>query len=142
MYSWWQDIDSGDPARIKSASQSFAEEEQVRILRPGYTKIKSVELNPVPAGIVAKEMSDKATSGLAGVQSFRQFSATGSIADTNLNVTQNQRWLWVKNHVMAKWNTLTEAQRTQIVESAIDKINSAQQLAQRNTPAPYWLINW
>ncbi len=137
MYDAWKNIDSGEPNRVKLGNITFAEVEQLRILKPGYEQIKGLAIEPITIGWrIAQHMSDEASTQIDGQPTFREAYPDGDFTNTNEDPDQNERWQYIKDSGLTPFADLSAEERYKIVKNAVDSVTSREQLERRYTPKP------
>ncbi|XZE18382.1 RHS repeat-associated core domain-containing protein [Pirellulaceae bacterium SH449] len=111
----WEQIDSGDYA---GGSEGLTQREQTTVLNPGYGKINGL----IPMSGIGIPMSWEAKSGLDNCPTFSQVS-NGWFTDTR-GPDKNARWIYIRDHVLKRWNSMTRQERDDWVKKQLGAVNS------------------
>jgi RHS repeat-associated protein len=112
----WEKIDSGDYA---GGSEGLTRREQTTVLNRGYEQINGL----LPLSAIGIPMSWQATSGLPNCPSFHETTKTGWFTDTR-GPDRNARWIYIRDHVLRRWNSMTRQERDDWVKKQLGTVNS------------------
>ena len=105
----WRDIYSGRSDSIKQGNKELLLREQYDILEPFYKIIsKKFDLDIIP-----KYMSEKAESPIPGGMPFRSVVKDGDL------IKFNDRWRWIKEDMLPKYEELAPSDRSRLVNSSL-----------------------
>jgi hypothetical protein len=97
MLNAWEDIASGDRARIERGNTELLYREQYQIIQDDYEEISSRGFLDIEGKAISKQLSDKAKSTMPGGRDFREVVPDGNL--TNFN----DRWQWIQNEMLPRW---------------------------------------